>query len=47
MKWVVTIYYHCQLVDIRDFPEERKARDFYAESLVRYNTEYDITIVQQ
>ena len=47
MKWVVTIYYHCQLVDIRYFPEERKARDFYAESLVRYNSDFDITRVQQ
>lgn len=45
--WVVTVYYHCRLVDIRYFPEERKARDFYAESLVRYSTEYDITIAKQ
>ena len=47
MKWVVTIYYHCRLVDIRYFPEERNARDFYAESLARYNYEYEITLVRQ
>lgn len=47
MNWVVTIYYHARLVDIRYFKERDKARAFYAESLARYSQDYDITIVNQ
>lgn len=44
MSWVVTVYYHARLVDIRYFREQGRARSFYAESLVKYPSDYDITI---
>ena len=47
MRWVVTVFYHARLIDIRWYNDERAAREFYAECLVRYNSEHEITIANQ
>lgn len=45
--WCVTIYFHARLIDIRWYKDEKKAREYYAESLVKYSCEYNITIAKQ
>lgn len=46
MKWVVTVYGCARLIDIRWFDNEKEARSFYAESLVRY-PKNEVTITRQ
>lgn len=46
MKWVVTVYGCSRLIDIRWFTDERAARSFYAEALVKYPNN-QITIAKQ
>lgn len=46
MKWVVTVYGCARLIDIRWFDNEKEARSFYAESLVRY-PKNEVTITKQ
>lgn len=46
MKWVVTVYGCARLIDIRWFTDERAARSYYAEALVKYPNN-QITIAKQ
>lgn len=46
MRWVVTVYGCARLIDIRWFTDEREARSFYAEALVKY-PKNEVTITRQ
>lgn len=47
MSWVVTVTYHCRIVDEFICRDEARARDIYAECLVRYSSEYEVSLTKE